>query len=55
LGEVQAEEVGWSLTPESGACLDCPPTKKLLEVVRRGLIDLSTMSHGSTSPEESSR
>jgi hypothetical protein len=33
---------------EKVACLDCPLTKNSLKEVCRGLIDFSTISHGST-------
>ncbi len=38
----------WVSLEDEMACLDCPLTKNRREVGSQGLLDLSTMSHGST-------
>ena len=48
---VPAEELGWSLTPGRGGLSGLPTDEKTSpKWVRRRLVELSTMSHGSTLP-----
>ena len=49
LVRVPAEEVGWGLTPREDGLFGLPNDEKTgLKLVRRGLINLSTMSNGCT-------
>jgi hypothetical protein len=47
-GKCEQKSMDEAFLQEKVACLDCPLTKNSLKEVCRGLIDLSTMSHGST-------
>ena len=47
-GKCEQKSMDEAFLQEKVACLDCPLTKTSLKEVCRGLIDLSTMSHGST-------
>jgi len=46
-----AEEAGWVSLQAEVACPDCLIAKKRPEVSLQRVIDLSTMSNGSTCPE----
>jgi hypothetical protein len=46
--KVLAEELEWTSLGEEKACLDCPLTKKPAQRDLQRLLELSTISYGST-------